>query len=221
MGRPEKSSGREIVEAAVAGGAGSIPIVGSIVAAGLTFAMTVAHNRRMDAWFDSLAERLDALEDRPSWEELANDDEFVDVVIASSRIASTTASEEKLEALRNAVVSTLTDETVSEDERAIFLRYIDEFTPSHLALLEFLKDPGGYFDAHGIPRPDLYMGARAHLMEAALPALASSAMLTTIEGDLSRRNLINGGFNVTMTGAGMWAPGTKAEGDRFLRFITA
>ena len=221
MERPKKSTGREVVEAAVAGGVGSVPVVGSIVAAGLTFAMTVAHNRRMDAWFDSLAERLDALEDRPSWDELADDDEFVDVVIAASRIASTTASQEKLEALRNAVVNTLTDDTVGEDERAIFLRYIDEFTPSHLSLLELLKDPGSYFDTHGIPRPKLSAGARADLIEVALPSLASSAMLATVEGDLSRRNLINGGFNVTISEAGLWAPGTKRQGERFLQFITA
>ena len=172
MEKPKKSTSREVVETAVAGAAGSIPIVGSVLAAGLTFALTMAHNRRMDAWFDSVAERIDALEDRPSWEALAEDDAFVDVVVEASRVAAGSAQEESA-ALRNAVVNTIRGVEPDEDLRATFLRYVDELTPTHLALLEFMSGPGRFCDTRGIERPNIYMGSVHSVLEAALPSVAS------------------------------------------------
>ncbi|WP_404351687.1 hypothetical protein LG324_03005 [Phycicoccus jejuensis] len=220
MEKPRKSTGREVVETAVAGAAGSIPVVGSVLAAGLTFALTMAHNRRMDAWFDSIAERIDALEDRPSWEELAADDAFVDVVIEASRVAAGSAQEEKLAALRNAVVNTIRGVEPDEDLRSTFLRYVDEMTPTHLALLEFMSGPGRFCDSRGFERPNIYMGSVHSVLEAALPSVASSPLLETAESDLDSRRLIHSGLKVMMTGPAVFETRTKPLGDRFLRFIT-
>ena len=217
---PKKSTGREVVETAVAGAAGAIPVVGSVLAAGLTLALTMAHNRRLDAWFETVAERIDALEERPSWDELAGDDAFVDVVIEASRVAVGTAQEEKLAALRNAVVNTIRGVESEQDIRATFVRYVDELTPTHLALLGFMSGPGRFFGEHGLERPNIRAGSIFAALQAALPELASSPLLETAESDLAARGLINPGLRVLMTGASVFESRTTPMGDRFLRFIS-
>jgi hypothetical protein len=149
---PKKSTRRQLAEVAATGAVGSVPIFGSL-ATSLRNALSVAHNRRMNQWFDALAERIDELEERPTWEELREDDDFVDAVITASRVAAANRQAEKWDALRNAVLNTILGVEPEDDLRATFLRYVDELTPTHLALLRFMSGPGAFLDEHGIERP--------------------------------------------------------------------
>lgn len=48
--------------------------------------------------------------------------------------------QQKIAALRNAVVNTAKGIDISADLKKTFVRYVDELTPSHVALLRFLRD---------------------------------------------------------------------------------
>jgi hypothetical protein len=110
------------------------------------------YERRMAAWLEDLAESVAALEERTdglSFEKLAEDEGFVDAVVAATRAAQATHAQEKLDALRNGVLNTLGPDAPSLDEQARFFRLVEQFTPAHLRLLAFLDDPGPVFDPAG------------------------------------------------------------------------
>ena len=220
---PKKSTAREITENVVEGAVGLVPFAGGGLAVAFAYAMGYAYNKRMQGWFDQVAEALTEHEERLdglSFEDLAQDDGFVDAVIAATRAAQATSSEEKLDALRNGLLNSLGHDAPSLDEQARFFRLIEQFTPTHLRLLAFLDDPGAVFDAEGLQRPDLYMGGRSHLI-AQIPDLRGpDGWIDLISRDLDAASLTNhGGLNVTMTGRGLWETATSALGKRFLAFI--
>lgn len=200
-----------------------VPLVGSPLAVAFAFAMGLTHNRRMAGWFERVAEAITELQERTdglSFDDLAQDDGFVDAVIAATRAAQATSSEEKLCALRNGLLNSLGPDASSLDEQARFFRLIEQFTPTHLRLLAFLDDPGAVFDAEGLTRPNLYMGGRSHLI-AEIPDLRGpDGWIDLISRDLDAASLTNhGGLNVTITSQGLWEPATSALGKRFLAFI--
>jgi hypothetical protein len=89
-------------------------------------------------WFESLAERLKAIEGK--LESLADNPAFVTTVLQATQIALRTHQEEKLEALRNAVVNSTTDQGLEPDLRAVFLNFVDAFTPTHLRILKYFQN---------------------------------------------------------------------------------
>lgn len=95
--------------------------------------------RRTEKWMEVVAEALRVLEQGGGikLEELQNNDLFITVVAQASRVAVGNHQREKLEALKNAIVSSASLHE-KEDIQLIFIRYIDELTPSHLYLLRFL-----------------------------------------------------------------------------------
>jgi hypothetical protein len=224
---PEKSTSREIVEKAVEGAVGMVPIVGSPLAAAFALAMGWSYNKRMQLWFEDVAEAIrelqDAAEDWPALEDLRENDVFVDAVVHASRAAQATHQEEKLRALRNGVLNSIAPDAPSVDEQARFFRLVDELTPSHLRLLNFLQDPGAAFAAAGLDRPSLMMGGRMTLLEM-LPDFRGRPRewIDLLAKDLTDAGLTNyGGLHTTQTGDSLWLPATSGLGSRLLAFVTA
>lgn len=220
---PKKSTGREVVEHVIEAGAGMVPILGNPLAVALTVAMSWTYNRRMSAWMDDLADSVSALEDRTdhlSFEELADDESFVDAVIAATRAAQATHAEEKLTALLHGVLNSLTPEAPTLDEQARFFRLIEQFTPAHLRLLALLDDPSTVLDTASINRPNLTMGGRSNLVEALPEFTGRRDWYDLLDRDLAAASLTNhGGLHSTQTGASLWRPATSDLGKRFLAFI--
>lgn len=73
-------------------------------------------------------------------EELANNEVFIDAVTYATIIAIRNHQEEKLEALRNAVLNTALFPSAEEDLHHMFLNLVDEFTPWHLKVLKFFNE---------------------------------------------------------------------------------
>jgi len=222
---PKKSTSREFVERTVEGAAGMIPIAGNPLAVALAVAMGWTYTRRMTQWMEDLAAAVTELQERTdglSFADLAEDDAFVDAVIAATRAAQATHVEEKLEALRNGVLNTLGPDAPTLDEQARFFRLIEQFTPAHLRLLAFLNDPGAVFDAAGLPRPDLVSGGRADLIEDGMPEFKDRRdWYDLLDRDLAAASLTNhGGLHAMQNGASLWRPATSDLGRRFLAFIS-
>ena len=81
-------------------------------------------------------------------------------------------NEEKLEALRNAVLNVAVSSTPGEDEYEMFISLIDTFTPWHLRILAFLADKEAIAEKRGkLPFPSWPMGAVATVLEHVYPKL--------------------------------------------------
>jgi hypothetical protein len=158
-----------------------------------------------------------------SVEHLAEEEEFLDAVATATRIVAATGNEAKRKILRNALINVGSGEGPEPDKQAIYLRYIDELTPSHMRLLGFMNDPVAFCDRHEIPWPNISMGSLGSVIEAALPELAVDRdFLETLGADLSRFGLVsNPGFYSMMTGEGIKAGRGTAKGSEFLAFISS
>ncbi|GAA4740612.1 hypothetical protein GCM10023328_22240 [Modestobacter marinus] len=223
---PDKSTGREVVEGVVEAAASVVPLVGGPVGVALAMTMGWAYNKRMQAWLQDVAEAITELQDTiegwPPFQDLAEDEVFVDAVVHASRAAQATHQDEKLNALRNGVLNSLGPDAPDVDEQARFFRLVDQLTPSHLRLLTFLDDPGAFFDAAGVARPNLLMGGRSSLLSQ-LPDFAGrpDGWVDLLTRDLSDAALTNmGGLNTISTGDSLWRSATSPLGGRFLRFIS-
>lgn len=220
---PKKSKAREVTEAAVTGVVGGVPVVGNALAAAFSLALGWGFNKRMEAWLDELAAAVSDLQDSTdglAFEELADDPVFIDAVVNATRAAQATHQAEKLEALRNGVLNSLSPDAPSGDEQARFFRLIDQFTPAHLRMLAFLNDPAQAFIDAGREVPELMMGGRGHLLEDAMPEFQGQRdWYDLLARDIDTASLAQTNLHATMSGGGLLTPATTELGRRFLRFI--
>jgi len=148
-----------VVKGALSGS--PIPIAGGIAAEIFGLVLAPPLSKRRDAWFESLAERLKVVETK--LESLGENPAFVTTVLQATQIAVRTHQEEKLEALRNAVVNSASDEVLEEDIRVVFLNLVDTFTPTHLHILKYFQDRSS-FDERPIRRLILDSTAVTNMM---------------------------------------------------------
>lgn len=222
---PKKSTTREIVEAGAVGAAGMIPIAGSPLAAAFQFAIGWKFGQRQADWLDQLAEAVDELQSQVGepldFQELAENDAFMDAVVTATRAAHATHQEEKLAALRNGVLQTLSPNVPTVDEQARFFRLVEEMTGAHLKMLEFFDDPARWFESRGMDKGNMYMGGQASILELGIPEFVGQRdWYDLLASDLARMQLSNPALHVIMSESGVWAGRSTPMGKRFLRFVT-
>jgi hypothetical protein len=222
--QPKKSAGREIAEKVVEGAIGAVPVAGSPLAALFGLAIGWSYNRRVQEWLDELAEAVKELQERTdglSFEDLAEDEVFVDAVVNASRAAQATHQREKLDALRNGVLNSLAPDAPDVDTQARFFRLVDQFTAAHLRLLTFMHNPSKPFEDRGEPPPQM-TGGRSHILERAMPEFGGRRdWYDLLHADLAAASLINsGGMHTTMSTGGLYTPTTTGLGDAFLAFVS-
>lgn len=221
----EKSKKRAAVEVTSEGALGAIPFVGSLLAASLSAYFSTTQENRTREWMEEMAEVVQVLIDRVDDLEaadLADNPVFYDAAVAAARIATATSSEEKHRALQNALFNIGIGDSLDADKRVIFLRYVDELTPSHIRFMRFLDNPTGWFEVHGLAWPSVYMGGLMSVVEVAFPEWrADEPFVDTLANDLLTRGLIdNPGLRTVMTGNGLTAQRTKPKGREFMGFIS-
>ena len=219
-----KSSARQVTEKAIEAVSGSVPFVGGALAVVLAHAFSHSYEKRLRAWMEQLADVVQELIDRVDdldVDGLSQDDDFMDAVATATRIAEKTSSEAKRAALQNALFNIGTGAAPDVDKRTVYLRYIDELTPSHMVLLDFFVDPPGFLDRRGLQWPNLMLGGLGNVVKVALPALhADQPFLDTLVGDLSHWGLVsNPGLNTTMSGDGLKAGRGTPKGREFMEFV--
>ena len=107
---PGKSTGREVVERIGEAALGSVPVVGAALAVTFVTALGWRLEQRREKWFTQLAEGVEELRERVEGldlETLADNDLFVDAVVTATRTVEHTHQEEKIAALRNAVLNSV------------------------------------------------------------------------------------------------------------------
>jgi hypothetical protein len=172
---PGKSAGREIVERAAEAGLNFVPVVGNSLAITFVTALNWKLNQRREEWLEELAKAVQELGERVDGmeiEALTENPLFVDAVVTATRTVEHTHRQDKLAALRNAVLNSAMPGAPDADSQAILFSMLDRFTGSHLRLLTMWDDPPEWFRAHAIAPPQAAMaGSRTQTVEAGLPEL--------------------------------------------------
>jgi hypothetical protein len=113
-------------------------------------------NSRSNDWMESIAEDLESLEKQvPGFNaEIAlHNPVFFTSFLEAAEIAIRTHQEEKLEALRNAVMNAALQSAPEDAIQLILLNLIDGLTALHIRVLMFLDDPSRYIARNNIKGP--------------------------------------------------------------------
>ena len=98
------------------------------------------YERRLKRFLADVAGRINALEqaapDRVA--ALANDETFVSVFLAASQSALRASTDAKRRLLGSAVEHSAAGSGIGGEMQQVFIRYVDELTTSHVALLQFI-----------------------------------------------------------------------------------
>ena len=217
---PEKSFGdhlhltaRAVLSAIPAVGGPALELFNAVIAPPI--------ERRRNVWLNELADRLQTLEqeNRLKIEDLADNDAFISAVMQASTSALRNHQQEKIDALRNAVLNSALGQSPEDAKSELFLALVDHFTVWHLRVLHVLSKSE---PRHGHNSgPETSIDAIAKLAAERLPGLrGQQALAETVVEDLCRKGLI-------FWGEGGVAPyitqGTRQVnelGEEFLRYIS-
>jgi len=204
----------------------AIPYLGGPAAELFAAVVTPPLTKRRDEWVESIATELKKLEEKIDGfkiENLAQNEIFITTVMQATQSAIRNHQEEKLEALRNAVINTALSTTIDENISMMFLNFIDTFTPWHLKILKFFESPQEWGNKHNITYSDYASGAPSHVLEESFPTELRGRrnFYDQIVKDLYLRGLMNTeSLHVTMTVHGMFEPRITDLGKQFIKFIT-
>lgn len=216
-----KSDARRRTEETIEAAAAAVPFAGGVLAVKYAQAFRRADERRYRQWQQQVEDALDAIAQRTDGldvDALFVNDDFVDAIATATRIAEKSAAGLKRAALQNVLFNVGLGDSREADKRAIYLRYIDELTTSHLALMRLADDPPGWFSGRDRPWPG---GNLIDVVAAAFPSWSRDEdFIETIAGDLASRGLAELPLRAMMTASGVMAQRTKPKGREFMAFIS-
>jgi hypothetical protein len=165
---------------------GSVPLAGNLCAELFTLMLTPPIQKRQAQWQRRVAEVLVELQTTRGvdLDKLRDDPAFADVLVQATRIALTTAQDDKLKALRNAVYNAAACPG-PDDFRGLFLGWVDRFTEWHLRIIAVAAEPAKYL-SHGSPWPESLL----LLLEQVLPPLADAGLRDQLWSDLHASGLV-------------------------------
>ena len=205
-------------------GIGSIPIVGAAAEELLGLLIAPPLEKRRRKWMESVGEGLRALEQERSLrlEDLRTNEAFIDTVAHASQAALRNSQQDKVDALRNAVLNAALPNPPEESIQQIFVSLVDTSTVWHLRILRLLDDPPRWFVENGRGPLEPATGSLANLLEIAYPDMRGQRSLyDKIVTDLYSSGLIGlDSLHVVMSGGGSLSSRSTALGKQFLGFIT-
>ncbi len=138
----------DILHVIARAGLSAVPVVGGPAVELFNFLITPPLEKRRDQWMKMVAEALRDLENsRFDLQQLQSNQRFITIVVQATTVAIRNHQQEKLLALRNAIVNSAKHSDFNEDIQLLFVRYIDELTPSHLKLLTFFIEDAANLSA--------------------------------------------------------------------------
>lgn len=220
-----KENKKDYLYSTVKAGLSSIPLAGSVV--GEFFSMIVSQpiSKRRDEWLIRIKNELEELQSRFNGfdvNNLCNNEVFITVLMQASQIAIRNHQEEKLTALKNAVLNSAIEISIDENVQLMYVNYIDELTPWHIKILGFFKNPTEWFNKNNQSLPNIYMGAPSHILEEAFSELKSRReFYDLIIKDLHDKGLLNTeSMHTMMTANGVFASRTTNLGMEFIKYIS-
>jgi hypothetical protein len=202
---------------------GALPVVGPATAEVIDYFFRLPLEERRNQWFaevGSVLEKLRTKQPEIGIDALSQDPEFITTLHRATDVAIRTHQQEKIAALRAAVLSSALPSAPGMDLRSFFLHLVEELSPTHLRILALYNDPRAWFSAHGGTAPTgLYAGSKLEVLKAAYPDLVQADTWRVFADQLEARELM-GGITAMMSGASIMQPATTPLGKRFVEFIT-
>ncbi|MBU1994990.1 hypothetical protein KKC15_09815 [bacterium] len=143
---PEQSN-KDYISSTVKGVVSAIPVAGGPLSVLFETVFSTPLDKRKKEWFQSLADAIEELTkkvDGITPEALSQNEVFISVSMQATQIALRNHQKEKLDALRNAVINSTNTISLDENKLLMFTRIIDDMTPLHLKVLEFLNNPNKF-----------------------------------------------------------------------------
>lgn len=204
---------------------GAVPVLGGAGVEIFNSIIDTPMNERRMQWMNQVGNALNDLIEKSVLTEqgLQHNETFITTVSQASMLAIRSHQQEKLEALRNAVLNVAIGHGPEEDLRQLFLNFIDVCTVTHIRLLSLMNGPEEWGQKHGVEFPSSWsMGGIAQAIEHAFPDLRGKERIyKVIWGDLYQRGLINtDGLGTTMSRQGILARRTTELGAKLIDFLS-
>lgn len=183
-------------------------------------------NRRQQKWNQRVAETIADIRSRTGETgagEILASEHFLTVVTEATLIACRNHDEEKIKALRAAILHTALSDAPDEPIQMMFLRLIDYLTPLHLVTVAFLNDPVEWMKQHDMPDPRWPVGTSSALIQyCVVPVQGKPGIVEMIVRDLQGAGLVEQGhfLRMPMSGAGILQSHTTDCGRLFVRYIS-
>ena len=209
-----KPSKGDVAHALAKAGLSAIPVVGGPAVELFQLLVQPPLERRRQEWMKEVGERLLTLEAQGlKLEHLQENEQFISAVMQASTAAIRTHKQEKLAALRNAILHIARGEAPEETIQHLLLSFIDEFSEMHLRVLAFARAPK--------PPANISAGGLGHVLEDNIPALRGNRTLyDQLWKDLYIRGLVGTEhLHVMMSGNGLAQSRTSPLGETLLNFI--
>lgn len=217
---PTDKTAGDYVYAAVKAGLASLPVAGGAASELFVTVVTPPLQKRQTEWMHDMGEGLRRLEQERGIDlaALAENDQFIDIVMSASAAALKTSSHRKREALKNAVLNVAAGDSPEESLAQVFVALVDQFTEWHLKILKLFQNPRAYPSDS-----NLITSSLERTLLNAFPELKGQGVLyEQVWADLNERGLVNTpGLKGMMTADGALAKRTTERGDRFLAFVEA
>lgn len=203
----------------------SVPTIGGAALEIFNSVIASPVQQRRDQWLEHLADVVNQLVrdvESVSFESLKNNDEFISIVMEASTIAIKNHQAEKLNALKNAIKHTITQNQIDFDTKKKFLSLIDLLTITHVKLLVFFLEPKSHFSSEEYTQLTSSMGGsiKGVISKAFLDFNQSQDIYISFIHDLENYGLISEiPLNAMMTGGGTISPRITPLGRLFLEFI--
>jgi hypothetical protein len=219
-----KATKKDIAHALVKGGLGTIPVIGSLASEIFGLVVTPPLEKRRAVWMNEVAEKLKELESKREidFNELKENEQFIDVVLQATTFALKTSEEKKIECFKNTILNTAIGESPDKTKSQIFLNQLDKFTTWHVVILDFIDSPSEWFKKMGKTPPSLMMGSLHSVIIDAFPELkGQDELLDIIWSDLELTGFHkSGSLKTMMSGSGVFSDRTTNFGKEFINFIT-
>jgi len=223
---PGKSKGRELAERITEAGLSSVPLAGGTLAVVFTTLVSWRLDQHREEWLTELAEAVEDLQRRlgdVDVDKLVEDPRFLDAVVSATRTIEHTHQRDKVEALRNAVLNSVSPDAPDADTQAYFLNLADRFTASHLRLLTMWDDPPAWFEARGLTAPvTMFAGSRTMTVDIGLPEMKGrQEFYLALAEDLRVAGLLSAQLTGNVSGSALMSRLTTEMGRQMVRFISA
>ena len=174
----------ELAIALLKGAVSAVPFVGGVIAEVGDLYLNPLEKRKA-TWTSEIATAVAEIEEKYSLvaRDLQDNDEFISFLYQATRIAIKNHQKEKIESLRNAIVSSTAPNGPPEDLKFQYLRYVDELSPTHIKMLTILNKHAGQF-ARFTKLEQVFSKLKEQI-----PSLERGTFRTFL-GDLSSRHLV-------------------------------
>lgn len=209
-----KETGKDYVHTAIKTALGEVPLAGGALAEVFSAVIESPFQKRKIEWMHRVVDAIEELQEKGlKVDELRENEQFISAVFYASHLAMKTHQEEKLQALKNAIMNIAEGVETDEAIQQIYLNYIDQFTVLHIKILRFAFKRA--------VSSNIYMGSLRPILMGIYPELQKQeGLVTQIWKELYSSGLISvDSLQGGMSAQGLSEKFTTQLGDNFLRFI--